>query len=183
MALTVKFAVYGGLPDGAEANAKAIDVTNALQTLITQNGGIVKIDDAAFGDPANKTVKHFGALVTRGNADSHGDFYFACKEGETVDFNRQGGVPSQNSNLTVKFAVYGALQGKDRAEARAVDVTERLQSLLDLNDAPVACNNANFTDPSVNDIKHFAAVVTRGGADFHFACEENQTIDFANGGE
>jgi hypothetical protein len=182
--LRVKFAIYGGLPGGVAGNDKAIDVTSTLQNLIDQNGGIVTINNAAFGDPVVGTFKHFGALVTRPNADgSSEDFYFACKENETIDFNREGGLPVQKSSLTVKFAVYGALQQGNRAGARAVDVTDRLQSLLDLNDAPVVCNNANFTDPSVGDIKSFAAVVDRGGTDFHFACQENQTIDFASGGE
>ncbi len=81
--LVVKFAVYGALPGGASTNAEAFDVTQKLQTLINASGGIVACNNNNFGDPAFGNDKHFGALVTRNGTD----FYFACDEGQKIDFN------------------------------------------------------------------------------------------------
>jgi hypothetical protein len=173
MSLVAKFAVYGAV-------AKANNVTGQLQSLMDGNAGVVTCNNASFGpDPAQGDLKHFGALVNRDGTD----LFFACHEGEKIDFNL-GGAPaqlSQPSNLVVRFAVYGALPGGDPFTAKAFDVTARLQELL--NASPVVeCNNANFHDPSENDLKQFAAVVARDGVDFHFACAENQKIDFSSGG-
>ena len=41
LAITVKFAVYGALPGGDGNHAQAIDVTQKLQNLINNSGGIV----------------------------------------------------------------------------------------------------------------------------------------------
>jgi hypothetical protein len=115
------------------------------------------------------------------------NLYFACQEGQTIDFNHGGGtsagpLPGTSSPLVVKFAVYGALADGWASYARAFDVAERLQALLIENNGVVACNNSSFGDPSEGDQKHFAAVVNRGGMDFHYACAEGQTIDFKSWG-
>ena len=85
-------------------------------------------------------------------------------------------------DLTVKFAVYGALPGGDADNAQAIDVTHKLQNLINNNGGIVACNDKNFGDPSSGNLKHFGALVLRNGAQTFFACEENQTIDFNRGG-
>jgi hypothetical protein len=179
MSLVVKFAIYGALPGGASNNAEAFDVTQKLQALINANGGIVACNNNHFGDPAFGNDKHFGALVTRNGSD----FYFACDEGQTIDFNHGGGPAQRRSDLVVKFAVYGALPGGNLSNAEAFDVTARLQDLLNQSNGPVACNNQSFGDPAVGNTKHFAAVVTRNGRDLHFACQEGQVINFRTGGE
>jgi hypothetical protein len=84
MAVTVKFAVYGGLRDGNPDKAEAKDVTAALQTAINNTpSGSVKIDNHNMGgDPARRVKKVFGAVV-----DVHGTVRaFACQENETIDF-------------------------------------------------------------------------------------------------
>jgi hypothetical protein len=175
----VKFAVYGALPGGSPNNALAFDVTKSLQTSINNNSGIVAIDNSTFaGDPAPNNTKHFGAIVSRGNQN----FYFACQEGQQIDFVHDGGVVV-STPLQVVFAVYGALPGGNQNEAEASDVAAVLQSLLAQGSGVVAINNNSFgRDPSPNNTKHFAAVVKRGGTDFYFACQEGQTIDFNVGG-
>jgi hypothetical protein len=174
MSLEAKFAVYGAL-------AKAKNVTEQLQTLMGMNAGVVACNNVSFGnpDPAQGDHKYFGALVNRDGTD----FYFACHEGEKIDFNLGGALAQsgQLSNLVVKFAVYGALPGGDAFTAKAFDVTARLQELLNVSPA-VECNNTNFQDPSEGDVKQFAAVVARDGVDAYFACAENQSIDFSSGG-
>jgi hypothetical protein len=57
----MRFAVYGALPGGDANNAQAIDVTQKLQTLINNNGGIVPCNNNSFGDPSSGNLKHFGA--------------------------------------------------------------------------------------------------------------------------
>jgi hypothetical protein len=180
----VKSAVYGALPNGDANNAKAADVTQSLQNHINNLNGVVRCDNDSFGDPAPGFDKHFGAVVTRtGNDGSVDDFFFACDEGQTIDFNTQGGRAQQKSALSVKFAVYGALPGGSPVDAQAFDVGARLQDLLNLHqDGRVAIDNDSFGDPSVGNTKHFAAIVSRGGSDLHFACQEGQTIDFTQGG-
>jgi hypothetical protein len=132
------------------------------------------------GDPAPGSKKHFGAVVNQR--------YFACEEGQAIDFSQGGGVsagrpiPEQGA-YAVQFAVYGALTSGEQNEARAFDVTELLQAELNAHGGIVTCANGLFGDPSVNNQKHFAAVVTREGiANFAFACAENQIVDFANSG-
>lgn len=182
--LVVKFAVYGALPGGNSNMAQAFDVSEELQTRINQNAGIVQCNNNSFGDPSFGNDKHFGALVTRDNDD----LYFACNEGQTIDFNHGGGnprgapTPTQEA-LVVKFAVYGALPGGNLSAAHAFDVTRILQDRLNLSNGPVTCNNDSFGDPSPGNKKHFAAIVRhRNQEDFRFACEEGQTIDFRNAG-
>jgi hypothetical protein len=179
MSLVAKFAVYGALHDGASTEAEAFNVTGQLQSLMDGNAGVVTCNNASFGDPVPGFDKHFGALVNRDGTD----LFFSCHEGQKIDFNLGGAPaqPSQPPNLVVRFAVYGALPGGDPFSAEAVDVTARLQELLNASHV-VTCNDTNLGDPSVGNAKHFAAVVARDGADLHFACAENQTIDFSSGG-
>jgi hypothetical protein len=184
MAMEAKFAVYGALPGGDGTNAQAIDVTRKLQNLINNNGGIVACNDSSLGDPSPGNLKHFGALVQR----SDGLRFFACDENQTIDFNREentfGGRPhvDPKGRLAVKFAVWGALDGGDRAKSSCADVSQILQAAINSN-AMVVLNNDTFhVDPAPGNLKHFAAVVNREGRDFAFACAEGQTINFDVGG-
>jgi hypothetical protein len=179
MALAVKHAIYGALAGGESYNADAFDVTASLQNLINEKSGVVPINNGSFGDPAPGNGKHFGALVTRDGTD----FFFACDENQTIDFNHGGGVTHPPSVFTVKFAVYGALPGGNPSGAKATDVTAAVQTILNWSGAAaIDVNEQNFGDPSPGNKKHFAAVVSRGGRDFHFACQEGQAVDFAEGG-
>lgn len=175
--LVVKHAVYGALPGGNSQDARAFNVTRQLQEVLGSGTGVVACNNTLFGDPAPGYGKHFGAVVTRGGTD----FYFGCQENQTIDFNHAGGVIAHQT-MTVKFASYGALPGGSASQAHAFDVTPIVQAMLNQSGGPVACNNSSFGDPSVGFTKHFAAVVTRGGADHYFACQEGQTIDFSKGG-
>ncbi len=79
---TVQFAVYGALKSGNEEKSCTINVKKELQDLLNQpdRQGEVKIDNATLGcDPSPGDGKHFGAIVN--------DHYFACAEGQTIDFN------------------------------------------------------------------------------------------------
>jgi hypothetical protein len=183
---TVDFAIYGALPDSKANEAAAYDVTarvlEDLNSLDEASGGILQIGGPIFigADPAPGNTKHFGALVN--------NRYFACQEGQTINFNSGGGPSSGSSGpatgeLAVKFAVYGALPDSDSSNAQAYDVTALLQAFLNVHqDGNVVCGNGLFGDPCYGFQKHFAAVVTRFGVDFSFACEEGQTIDFMSGG-
>jgi hypothetical protein len=89
----VVYAVFGAL-DGNQV-ARAQDVKKALQTLLNQtlpNGdsnNVVTINDKNMGgDPAVGLVKHFGAYVEVGRPAQPGTtIYFACQEGQTIDFS------------------------------------------------------------------------------------------------
>ena len=172
---TVTHAVYGALPGGNSETAQAFNVTSELSSLLNASGatGVVQCGNNLAGDPSFGNQKHFGALVN--------NRYFACLEGQTIDFNHGGGQAT-SSGLVVKFAVYGALPGGDESTAQAADVTAIVQATVNESGGPIACNDATFGDPSFGNQKHFAAVVNRGGTDFYFACLEGQTIDFRNGG-
>ena len=192
LGLTVKFAVYGALPGGDGNHAQAIDVTQKLQNLINNNGGIVTCNNSNFTDPSPGNLKHFGAKIIRSGRET----VFACEENQTIDFNHAGDFNccassnpgSSKSLLTVKFAVYGALPGGNRSAAQATDVSALLQANLDQKSPIVVCGNDAFAvDASPGNRKHFAAVVNRFGLDgtrrdFAFACAEGQTINFQNGG-
>src|SRR5450631_1294235 len=179
MPFVVTYAVYGALPDGNPEDAKALAATAALGELLNSLPPISSIvpcnNTSLGGDPAPENTKHFGALVN--------GLVFACQEGQTIDF-RQGGGPfvgntvAATGGLAVQFAVYGALNGGDRSKAQAFDVSARLQIELNRTGGKVLINDDLFGDPSKNNKKHFAAVVTRGGVDLYFACAEGQTIDF-----
>jgi hypothetical protein len=80
---TVKFAVYGALASGNENASQAISVVSQLQKALDSKDGIVAITNDTFGtDPSKGNKKHFGALVAVGDTDH----YYACEEGQTVDF-------------------------------------------------------------------------------------------------
>lgn len=82
-ALTVKYAVYGALAGGNENNSQAVDVAIALQAAIDASQGIVTIDNTTMGgDPSHGNQKHFGACVALDGQDR----FFACQEGQTIDF-------------------------------------------------------------------------------------------------
>src|SRR5947209_9350084 len=108
---TVNYAVYGGLPAGIGENAAAFNVTSQLSAILNAPGatGVVQCGNNLKGDPAPATKKHFGAIVN--------NRYFACEEGQTIDFNHAGGTTRPPSGLTVKFAVYGALPGANESNA------------------------------------------------------------------
>jgi hypothetical protein len=184
MPFTVDFAVYGALPDYDSTNAQAYDVTARVSENLNSLSGVSILpigNPIFFGlDPAPGNTKHFGALVNKR--------YFACQEGQTINFNFGGGSSSGSSGpatgeLAVKFAVYGALPDSDSTNAQAYDVTALLQAFLNIHqDGNVVCGNGLFGDPSPGSRKHFAAVITRPEGDRFFACEEGQTIDFSKGG-
>lgn len=80
---TVNFAVYGALNGGNENQTQAVDVSSQLQKALDTNDGIVTINNTTLGpDPSKGNKKHFGANVTV-NGSAH---YFACEEGQTIDF-------------------------------------------------------------------------------------------------
>jgi hypothetical protein len=178
--IRVQFAVFGALPGGDSTKAEAFDVTSQLQTFIDEGGGVTEIT-IGFGDPSPGNLKHFGAKVIRDGQE----VFFACEENQFIDFNHGGGPPISGSapanDFLVKFAGYGALPGGNLSEAQAFDVTSHLQALLNIGPV-ITANNTFFSDPSPGNQKHFAAVVARGGQDFHFACAEGQNIDFRSGG-
>jgi hypothetical protein len=178
--LVVRNAIYGALVGGQPNGAQALDVSVALQQLINAQGGVVTIDNASFGDPAPGNAKHFGALVNRDKQN----LYFACKEGQQIDFNAAG-TPTRTvpSNLHVEFAVYGALRGGNPLDAVAFDATNTLQAFFDDGDTePVIFSGLFGSDVASGDVKHFAAAVTRDGTTYYYACEEGQYIDFATDG-
>ena len=173
---TVNYAVYGALPGGNRDLAQAFNVTSQLSAVLNAPGatGVVVCDNKIKGDPSPGSKKHFGAIVN--------NRYFACQEGQTIDFNHGGGLAT-SQRLTVRFAVYGALPGGNESDAQALDVSSIVQAVINESGGPVTISNATFgTDPSPGNDKHFAAVVNRGGIDLYFACDENQVIDFRQGG-
>jgi len=156
MALKVVMAVYGALAHGQQNAAEAFDRKDQLQTLIDNGSGVVKCDGDAFGDPAQGFAKHFAAIVNRDDVN----FFFACEEGQTIDFNSGGGQQATPSGFMVESAVYGALPNKDRSLAKATDVSSILQDRLNQSSV-VDINNGTFGDPALGSTKHFAAVVNR----------------------
>ena len=85
------------------------------------------------------------------------------------------------STFDVKFAVYGALKDGNENETQAISVAQQLQRLLEDNDGIVTISNSSFgVDPAKGYTKHFGAIVNVNGEDVYFACQENQTIDFAH---
>jgi hypothetical protein len=85
--ITVKHAVFGGYsgPPGTQKPGSR-DVTGLLQQLINQGNGEVHITPANLSDPAPGVVKHFAATVERNKQD----YYYACQEGEKINFNIGG---------------------------------------------------------------------------------------------
>jgi len=91
MALKVHSAVYGALPNGTSTNAQGFIVTQAVQRLIDNLGGIVPINNTNFNDPAVGFEKHFAAIVERDGTRR----CFACAENQTIDFNVGGGAAQE----------------------------------------------------------------------------------------
>lgn len=188
MQIVVYYAAYGALAGPNDSTtAKALDVTQNVQDAINRNGGVVTIDNKTLGgDPLPNSVKHFGAHVLRDGQD----VYFACREGQKIDFRYQGGLDptqaTQEATPVVLFAVYGAVPdtniGQD--EAQAADVRAVLQGLLlGADNEFIPINNTTLGgDPAPNEVKHFAAVVRRNGRDFYYACQEGQSVYFGDGG-
>ena len=88
--VSVKTAIYGALAGGNENSAQAADVTSALQNCINATDAIVRINnDNMGGDPSPGNGKHFGAIIMRDG----GTYYYACAEGQKVDF-KHGGIPA-----------------------------------------------------------------------------------------
>ena len=86
-------------------------------------------------------------------------------------------------SITVNFAVYGALANGNENQAEAKSVTSILQNLINSKDAIVKIDNKSFNgDPAPGWTKHFGAEIVRNGNTLHFACQEDQTIDFKHGG-
>jgi len=85
--ITVQSAVYGALAGGNENSAQAANVLSALQNAINSMDAIVTINNENMGgDPSPGNQKHFGATITRDG----GTFYYACQEGQTIDFQHGG---------------------------------------------------------------------------------------------
>lgn len=83
-ALQVQIAIYGALCGGQDG-MHARDVTAQLQAALDSSGneGVVSINnDTMGGDPCHGTTKAFGAVVLLNGQP----LYFACQEGQTVDF-------------------------------------------------------------------------------------------------
>lgn len=81
------------------------------------------------------------------------------------------------SDLTVKIAVYGATLANGTSQA--ADVTQALQNAIN-KQGTVVINNANMgIDPSPGNVKSFGAVVLNNGVPQDYACQENQSINFA----
>jgi hypothetical protein len=176
MPYNVRYAVYGALAGGNKEHPRAITVAPAILNALNHQGSIVKINNSMMGiDPSPGDTKHFGAFV--------GNYYYACQEGQTIDFSKAGGqpiggtVPSTNG-LVVDFAVYGALTGGYSNRAAAFDVTALLQAELNITGGTAVCGSALFSDPSPNNQKHFAAVVSGPRGTDYYACAEGQPIDF-----
>jgi hypothetical protein len=80
--------------------------------------------------------------------------------------------------LTAQFAVWGALANGDPNHAQAADVAGKLQQLFNEGVTTLIVNDDNFGDPAYGFTKHFAATVNNNGRVSHYACQENQTINF-----
>ena len=94
--LKVVFAVYGAIAHGNENMSQAIDVSGPLQTALEASvpPGIVNINNTTMGsDPSDDSSKHFAALVLLDNVKQ----YYACAEGQTVDFYHVIPPSGQNS--------------------------------------------------------------------------------------
>ena len=87
----VVYAVYGAL-DGNQV-PRGQDVQKALQTQLNNTPNkVVTINNANMGgDPADGVEKHFGAYVEVGQTQPISPIYFACQEGQTIDFSQRKG--------------------------------------------------------------------------------------------
>ncbi|QCP53093.1 hypothetical protein FAZ95_28845 [Trinickia violacea] len=87
--LAVQFAVYGALANGSPDGTGATGVSDALQRAINESSpyGTVTIDNNTMrGDPCPGYTKHFGAIVVRDGKPR----FFACQEGQTINFEMGG---------------------------------------------------------------------------------------------
>ncbi len=82
--------------------------------------------------------------------------------------------------LTVKFAVYGALEGGHSDRTKAMSIKYQLQRALDASSTGLVRidNKLAERDPCHGYEKHFGALVDVHGDDRWFACQEGQEIDF-----
>jgi hypothetical protein len=180
MAITVKWAVFGGLKGGSPTGGEGGDVAGKLQNAINQNFKSVPITVATLGDPAPDVPKHFAAIVQNDQFPGV-NLYYACQENQTINFEWSWAPPNQ---IKVKQAVFGALKGGDPLADRAADVAGMLQALINYsNDGSVLISHETLGDPDPGELKHFAATVERGGKDYYYACQEGQTINFKKGGD
>lgn len=77
------------------------------------------------------------------------------------------------ADLTVKFAVYGALAGGNAGDAEASSVCGALQDRIDNDKGVLKISNSSlYGDPSPGNGKYFAAIVERGGGKYFLACKE-----------
>lgn len=89
--IKVEFAVYGALVSGSNPGSdRAANVKSIVQSNIDSMQAEFRINNKNLGsDPSPGQEKHFGAQITRnGNT-----YYYACKEGQQLDFLR-GGCPA-----------------------------------------------------------------------------------------
>ncbi|WP_296382875.1 hypothetical protein [Winogradskyella sp.] len=89
--VTVDFAVYGALVSGSKPGSdRAANVKSEVQSAINANNAEFRINNSSLGsDPSPGQEKHFGAQITRNGQT----YYYACKEGQKLDFLR-GGSPA-----------------------------------------------------------------------------------------
>lgn len=85
----VKFAVWGAIPNGDAKKDEAGDISEMLQAILNSRGSVVKFTTDNFHDTAKGHEKHFAGIVARDGADH----YFACAEGQSIDFS-SGGNPT-----------------------------------------------------------------------------------------
>jgi hypothetical protein len=88
MAVSVLFAVYGGLPNGDPTQPEAANVTIAVQEQINASGTVQVNNGALGGDPAPGVTKHFGALIDVDGAIRP----IACQEGQEIAILVAGGL-------------------------------------------------------------------------------------------
>src|SRR5262249_32906538 len=114
MANTVKVlhAVYGAIDGNGVPQAQ--DVTAVLQTVLNKTpNGIVTINNTNMGgDPADRVVKHFCAIVRQHLEafDQEWVAAFACQEGQTIDFFSN---TAHQDGRYKRFKLKLSLPGKD----------------------------------------------------------------------
>lgn len=84
------------------------------------------------------------------------------------------------STFEVLFAVYGGLRNSDKNKMQAADVSIQLRSAIALNNGVVKIIDSSLgPDPARGTNKSFGACVIVNGTRRYFACDEGQTINFA----
>ena len=79
--------------------------------------------------------------------------------------------------VEIVFARWEAVDG-----AGGIDVTEKAKSLMEHGETALEATNTNFGDPSFNHLKHLHLVYTVDGKRFDKNIEENNSLDFSQGG-